>query len=81
MFEQFAYHLVEQIEFQKKLGQQIARLRKDKKISQVDFAYILDKEKQNLNKIEKGKSNPTAWTLKCIADALEVPVKKLFDWE
>jgi len=46
-----------------------------------DFAYILDKEKQNLNKIEKGKSNPTAWTLKCIADALEVPVKKLFDWE
>jgi DNA-binding XRE family transcriptional regulator len=68
-------------EFQIKLGQQIAKLRKQKKISQVDFAYMLDKEKQNYNKIEKGKSNTTSWTLYRIADLLKIPVQQLFDWE
>jgi DNA-binding XRE family transcriptional regulator len=73
--------LMQQKEFQIKLGQQIAKLRKQKKLSQVDFAYMLDKEKQNYNKIEKGKSNTTSWTLYKIAELLNVPLQKLFDWE
>lgn len=68
-------------EFQIKLGQQIAKLRKQKKISQVDFAYMLDKEKQNYNKIENGRANPTSWTLHKIAELLEIPIQKLFDWD
>jgi DNA-binding XRE family transcriptional regulator len=68
-------------EFQIKLGQRIAMLRKQKKISQVDFAYMLDQEKQNYNKIEKGKSNPTSWTLYKIAALLELPLQELFDWD
>jgi len=72
---------MKQEEFQLKLGKQIAKLRKQKKISQVDFAYMLDKEKQNLNRIEKGKTNPTVWSLQQIAKLLEVPIQKLFDWD
>jgi putative transcriptional regulator len=72
---------MKQEEFQVRLGKQIAKLRKQKKISQVDFAYMLDKEKQNLNRIEKGKTNPTVWTLNQIAKLLEVPIQKLFDWD
>lgn len=72
---------MQQNEFQLKLGKQIAKLRKQKKISQVDFAYMLDKEKQNLNRIEKGKTNPTIWTLQQIAKLLEVPIQKLFDFD
>jgi putative transcriptional regulator len=72
---------MQQKEFQLKLGKQITRLRKQQKISQVDFAYMLDKEKQNLNRIEKGKTNPTIWTLKQIANLLEVPIEKLFDFD
>ena len=72
---------MQQKEFQLKLGKQIAKLRKQRKISQVDFAYMLDKEKQNLNRIEKGKTNTTAWTLNQIAKLLEVPIQKLFDWD
>lgn len=68
-------------EFQIKLGQQIAKLRKQKNISQVDFAYMLDKEKQNYNKIENGRANPTSWTLYKIAELLEIPIQKLFDWD
>ena len=68
-------------EFQIKLGRQIAKLRKQKNISQVDFAYMLDKEKQNYNKIENGRANPTSWTLYKIAELLEMPIQKLFDWD
>ena len=72
---------MQQKEFQIKLGQQIARLRKQKKISQVDFAYMLNKEKQNYNKIERGQTNPTSWNLYKIAELLEIPIQKLFDWD
>jgi putative transcriptional regulator len=72
---------MQQKEFQIKLGKQIAKLRKQKKISQVDFAYMLDKEKQNFNRIEKGKTNTTIGTLYQVAKLLEVPIQKLFDFE
>jgi len=72
---------MEKTEFQLALGKQIAKLRKQRKLSQVDFAYMLDIEKQNLNRIEKGKTNPTAWTLNQIAQLLEVSIQKLFDWD
>ena len=72
---------MQQKDFQILLGKRIAALRKNKKFSQVEFAYMLDKEKQNYNKIEKGKTNPTAWTLMQIAKLLEVPVGDLFKWE
>ena len=70
-----------QKEFQILLGKRIAALRIRKNISQVEFAYLLDKEKQNYNKIEKGKVNPTAWTLLNIANLLDVPIGELFNWE
>jgi DNA-binding XRE family transcriptional regulator len=69
---------MQQKEFQILLGQKIAKLRKQKKFTQVAFAYMLDKEKQNYNKIEKGKANPTSWTLYKIAELLEVPIGELF---
>ncbi len=71
---------MQQKEFQIKLGLQIAKLRKQKKLTQVEFAYMLDKEKQNYNKLEKGKSNPTSWTLYRIAELLEIPVGELFNF-
>jgi transcriptional regulator with XRE-family HTH domain len=72
---------MQQKEFQLKLGKKIAALRKKKNISQVDFAYMIDKEKQNYNKIERARTNPTAWSLYKIAMLLEVPVEELFKWD
>ena len=82
-FSEFALDTVsmEQKEFQLKLGKQIAVLRKAKNITQVDFAYMLDMEKQNFNRIEKGRTNPTSWTLQQIATLLEIPIQRLFDFE
>jgi DNA-binding XRE family transcriptional regulator len=72
---------MQQKDFQILLGKKITSLRKSKKISQVNFAYMLDKEKQNFNKIEKGKSNATIWTLYKIAQLLEVEIEELFKWD
>lgn len=72
---------MQQKDFQILLGKRITALRKNKKFSQVEFAYMLDKEKQNYNKKEKGKTNPTAWTLKQIANLLGVPLSELFNWD
>ena len=71
---------MQQKQFQIKLGLQIAKLRKQKKFTQVEFAYMLDKEKQNYNKLEKGKTNPTSFTLYKIAELLEVSMGDLFDF-
>ena len=72
---------MQQKDFQISLGKRIAQLRKRKQISQVEFAYMLDKEKQNYNKIERGRTNPTSWTLQKIAILLNVPIQELFNWE
>lgn len=67
--------------FQKKLGKQIAGLRKKAGLSQTELALRLDKDRQWMNYLEKGHGNPTAKTLYLIALELKVPVKELLDFE
>lgn len=66
--------------FQKRLGKHIATLRREKGLSQIEFGYLIDMLKQNVNRLENGKSNPTAYTLIRIAYALEIPTSKIFDF-
>ena len=68
------------ITFQKKLGKHIAMLRAEKGLSQVEFGYAIEMERQNVNRLENGRTNPTAYTLKKIAMALEIPLSKIFDF-
>ncbi len=67
--------------FQKKLGKQIAALRKKAGLSQTELALRIDKDRQWVNYIEKGKGNPTVKTLYLIASELEVSLKNLLDFE
>jgi transcriptional regulator with XRE-family HTH domain len=71
---------MQKIEFQKRLGKQIVNLRREKGLSQVEFGYLIEMEKQNVNRLENGRTNPTAYTLKKIATALEIPLSRLFDF-
>jgi len=63
----------------KKLGENIVRLRKEKKLKQIDLAINLDIEDSALRRIEKGRTNPTIKTLYLIAKELGVKVKDLID--
>jgi putative transcriptional regulator len=64
----------------KLLGARIVELRTKKGWSQRDLAYECGKEPQSIERIENGKSNPTAFYLKEVAEALDVKVKDLFDF-
>jgi len=67
--------------FLKKLGKNIARLREEAGLSQVELALRCDKDKQSLNRLEKGRINASAYYLSQIAAQLGVPLKKLFDFD
>jgi len=64
----------------KKVGAKIVELRKEKGWSQRDLAFECGKEPQSIERIENGKSNPTIFYLKELADALGVPVSAFLDF-
>lgn len=67
--------------FLKKVGKRITLLREKKGLSQTELAFRCDKDKQSLNRLEKGKINPSIFYLKEIALELDVSLKELLDFE
>ncbi len=61
----------------KKLGSHIAQLRISKGISQAELARCCDKDPQSLNRLERGRINPSIIYLQEIADELGVNIKDL----
>jgi putative transcriptional regulator len=61
----------------KKLGSHIAQLRISKGISQAELARCCDKDPQSLNRLERGRINPSIIYLQEIADELGVDIKEL----
>lgn len=66
-------------EFLQKLGANIARIRKEKGLTQLDLGAAIDMEKSNISTIENGRQNPSALTLKKIADAIGCEAKDFFE--
>lgn len=60
-----------------RLGKHISELRKAKGITQVELGLRCDIEKPNMNRIEKGGTNPTILTLKKIAKELDINLSEL----
>lgn len=58
------------------VGQNIAKARKRKKLTQVDVCVELKMDKPYLSSIENGRQNPTLLTLKKLADAIGVEVEE-----
>ena len=67
--------------FLKKLGRNVARLREEAGLSQTELALRCDKDRQSLNRLEKGRINPSAFYLKQLAEELKTPVRNLLDFE
>ncbi len=67
--------------FLKHLGRHIAKVRKSQGYSQ-DKVYLEGGfSRGTMSKIENGLVNPQLYTLEKIADVLEVPLKRLIDFE
>lgn len=54
------------------IGKNIARIRRDKKLTQEDLCGLAEIDRSYLSEIENGKMNVTVRSLTAIADALDV---------
>ncbi len=72
---------MEDIQFLKSLGEEIAKIRKKQKLTQFDLASLANMEKPTITRLERGRTNPTSKTLLKIATALGVPVSRLFAFQ
>jgi len=61
----------------KKVGKRIVQLRERKGWSQSEFARACLKDRQTIERIESGRTNPTIYTLYEMATVLEEPVSEL----
>lgn len=62
-----------------KIGNRIVKLRKQKRIKQIDLAIMSNIDDGSLRRIEEGRTNPTIKTLTKIAKGLGVDVREFFD--
>lgn len=67
--------------FLKKVGRHIAAVREGKSISQAELARSCDKDPQSLNRLEKGRINPSIFYLYEISKELGISLKDLLDFE
>lgn len=64
-------------QLQKAIGKRIKAIRESKNIAQQDLAYACNFEKSNMARLEAGNTNPTLYTLKKIAENLQVNLEDL----
>jgi putative transcriptional regulator len=62
-----------------KLGLKVREIRLSKSLSQTDLAFKIGKDQPSINRLEKGKINPSFLYLMEIANGLEIPVSNLLD--
>lgn len=62
-----------------KLGLKVRELRLSKSLSQTDLAFKIGKDQPSINRLEKGKINPSILYLLEIANGLEIPVSILLE--
>ncbi len=65
------------ISFSQALGQLIADLRRERKLSQEKLSFDADIDRTHLGEIERGLANPTIATLEKLAAALDLPLSAL----
>lgn len=65
-------------QFQQQLGEQLKKVRTEKNISIRELELRGDIDRATLSQIENGQTNPTAYTLKKICEALEISLEDFY---
>ncbi|MCL1496337.1 transcriptional regulator [Parasaccharibacter sp. TMW2.1882] len=68
----------EESDFLRNFGLRVRQLRKDKGLSQEEFASICELDRTYIGGIERGERNPSLKNILKIADALHSTVPELF---
>ena len=72
---------VKDLEYIKRFGINLKQIRISKKISQEILAYSADIPISQVGRIERGEINTTISTVKALANALNILVKDLFEFD
>lgn len=59
------------------LGERIRKHRESKDLSQTELAYKIGKDQPSINRVEKGKINPSYIYLMELAEGLDISVAEL----
>lgn len=62
-------------------GQRLRQLRRERKLTQEQLAELTNLSKDQISFLERGLSGTTLDTLGTLAEALNIPVKDLFDFD
>jgi transcriptional regulator with XRE-family HTH domain len=62
-------------------GQRVRAIRKEKRLASSEIAEAVDIEVKHLGRIERGEKRPSFELIVGLADALQVPLIRLFDFE
>jgi putative transcriptional regulator len=62
-----------------RLGLKVKELREEKGLSQTELAYKIGKDQPSINRLEKGKVNPSIIYLLQICEGLEISIEELFN--
>jgi len=68
-------------DIEKRFGAKLAYIRKSKKLSQIKLAEMVDLNFNYIGQIERGEANVTMRTIKLLANALNIEVRVLFDFQ
>jgi transcriptional regulator with XRE-family HTH domain len=66
---------------EKLIGHSIARIRKDRELTQAQLAEMIDTTVETISRLERGVSIPSLKTLDKISKALHIPIKEFLDVE
>jgi putative transcriptional regulator len=66
--------------FLKHLGERIAQIRDERGLNHSELAAKCDKDRQSINRLEKGNVNPSVFYLLQIAKALDISLSELLDF-
>ena len=72
---------IKDIKYIKKFGENLKQIRLNKNLSQEILAFTADIPISQIGRIERGEINTTISTVKVLAEALDISVKELFDFE
>lgn len=74
----FFWEMVKKEAFLKEFGKHLRRIREEKGVSLRELELRVETlSRQKISKIELGESNPTIYTLRQLAEGLEVPLEEL----
>lgn len=64
----------------KKFGENLKKIRDEKGFSQESLAYESDLDILQIGRIERGEVNTSLCVIQCIAKALRIEIKELFEF-